>query len=332
MASKKKKNFSFENFMDTDELDSLMNEMSAVAPTKEEVEIVKKADGSLDMIPTADLVPYHNHTFRVLDDDDMAALVESIEINGIILPLLVRPEKNGRYEVISGHRRLFAANKLGLDEVPCKVTNVDDSTADIMMVDTNLHREEILPSDKAKSYDLRIKAMQAKGLLSDNEGESSYEEQLAEDVKSSRTTIFRYRKLLDLDPVLLDMVDEKIVAIKTGAKLAGLQKDYQSAIRDALIEYGKPLSMEDGDKLIIAAKSDLTKEKALAVLCGDIKPRKRNKSTSTLSKKMQAVEKNFASAYPDSIKELDGKQKEMFIKDCIKAYIETHDMWNDFTL
>lgn len=324
--AKKKKDFKFTNFMDEDAINELMNEIPSVSPTKEEVDIVKNAAGEGAMIPVDSLRDYHNHTYLVMDNEDMDALAESIKVMGVILPLLVRKINEDEYEVISGHRRLFAAKKVGLEEVPCKVIEADDATADIMMVDTNLHREEILPSEKARSFDVRIKAMQEKGLIENSEGDRKYEDMLAKDIKSSRISVYRYRKLLSLIPALLDMVDAKTIPVVSGSKLASLSEDSQTAIAEALSESGKLLSAEDTDKLVLAAKTPLTKERVLAVLAGEIKPRKR--TATTLPKKTQAVEKNFSSAYPSSIKALDGSRKESFIKACIEEYVKNHDSWD----
>lgn len=326
----RKKGFDFGSYIDPDLMNEIISKAPEVAPTEEEVEIVKNAEGDVMNISPMLLSEYHNHTYKVLDNEDMDALVESINDIGIILPLLVRDIGDGHYEVISGHRRLFAAKKIGLETVPCKVITVDDATADIMMVDTNLHREEISPSEKAKSYEVRIKAMKKKGLLKDAEGERQYESQLAEDLNSSRTNIIRYRKLLQLDPILLSLVDSKDIPVGAGAKLAAIPAEQQKYIIDALSQTGKAINADVAEKIVTASKSGLSADKVVSILNGDFKPRKR---TSGGSKKNNALkEKNIQSAYPAAIKDLSSEEKAAFIRDCILTYVSSHDTWNDITL
>lgn len=323
--AKKKKGFDIGAFMDQESLELLMQKgEESVAPSEEEVKIVKDSDGDMKMISVSELSEYHNHTYKVLDNEDMAALTDSIKDMGIILPLLVKKSKGG-YEVISGHRRLFAAKKLGLSEVPCKVLTVDDATADIMMVDTNLHREEISPSEKARSYDLRIKAMKKKG---GPESESNITEQLAQELKSSRQNVNRYRKLLKLSPALLEMVDKKEISVNAGAALAEIPMDEQKHVVEAIEEKTQPITIDIAEKLATASRNGLTKDKVLAIFGGEFKPRKKRGPSEPTGIK----EKNIKSFYPASVKKLPGKDKEAFIADCIKAYLESHDSWNGLDL
>jgi len=325
----KRKGFDFGSFMDIDALNELSNMESSIAPNEKEVEIVKNSAGDVEFVSVADLAEYHNHTYRVLDNEDMEALIDSIKEMGIILPLLVRRTSKGKLEIVSGHRRLFAAKKLGLEEVPCKILDIDEATADIMMVDTNLHREEILPSEKAKSYDVRIKAMKRKGLLGEEEGSNSqYEELLAKDVKSSKVNVYRYRKLLKLNKPLLDLVDKKEISVNAGAKLASVPKDQQACITEALKEAKNPITMEAADKIATASRTGLTKDKVLGILDGEFKPRKPKVETP----KKSISEKNFKSVYPKTIKGLSGAEKEAFIIECIEAYIKDNSEWNGYSL
>ena len=328
MASKKN-NFTFGSYFDEEALNQLFDQSSSISPTQEEVEIVKNAGGDVVELPLKSLISYHNHTYKVLDNEEMEALADSIKDIGIILPLLVRKIDDGKYEIISGHRRRFAAEKAGLETVPCKITEVDDATADIMMVDTNLHREEISPSEKARSYDVRIKAMKEKGLLSGDEGERTLETQLAADVNSSRASIFRYRKLLQLVPELLNLVDIKAISVNAGAKLAAVSQEDQKYIVEALKETNKPLTIDVADKIVTASKTDLTKEKVAAIIKGDFTPRKRTE-TKTQKAPAQAKDKNIP--YPKTIRILDGKTKEEFIAACIEAYLASNETWNGIPL
>lgn len=323
----KNSGFDFGGYFDQDALSMLIDKNDANAPTKDEVDIVTKTEGDVELLPLASLVDYHNHTYKVLDNEDMDALVDSIKDMGIILPILVRKIEKDKYEVISGHRRKRAAAILGLEKVPCKIVEADDASADIMMVDTNLHREEISPSEKARSYEVRIKAMKEKGLMpNDTDGARKYEEELAKEVKSSRASIFRYRKLLDLDPSILEMVDEKKVAVNAGAKIAALSKEDQKIVVEAMKETGKPLTMDVADKLVTAAASEFSKERAVSIFTGDLKPRKRT------PKPAEIKEKDIAEVMPKKIKALEAKDKARFVKACIEEYLKTHSEWEDVAL
>ena len=325
----KRKDFDFGTFMDMESLNELAEKGSKVAPSKEEIKIVKNSDGDMRNIPVSKLSEYHTHTYKVLDNEDMEALCDSIKDIGIILPLLVREKGLDEFEVVSGHRRLFAAKKIKLKEVPCKILTVDDATADIMMVDTNLHREEILPSDKARSYELRIEAMKTKGLLDKtSESESKYEELLAIDVKSSKVNVYRYRKLLNLCDELLNLVDKKVIAVNAGAKLAAVPMNQQMHIVDALKETRRPITMDAADKIATASRTGLTKDKVLEILDGSFKPRKKKVQVSPKAIK----EKNIKTSYPKSVATLSGAEKESFIKDCIEEYIKNHKEWNGHEL
>lgn len=327
--AKKNSGFDFGGYFDQDALSMLIDKKDANAPTESEIELIEKTEGDIILLPLSALHSYHNHTYKVLDNEDMDALVDSIKDIGIILPLLVRKTKVDEYEIISGHRRRHAAELAGLETVPCKIVEADDATADMMMVDTNLHREEILPSEKAKSYKVKIEAMKKKGLIPDSaEGLRKYEEQLAKDIKTSRASIFRYRKLLDLLPTFLDLIDEKEISVNAGAKLANIPKEQQECVLKAMEIAKKPITIEMADKLATAAasKEGLTTEKAVEILTGGLKPRKR-----TL-KKAEVKEKDFAPSLPKAINELEAKEKAEFLKVCIEEYIKTHDEWNGAAL
>ena len=319
------------SFIDNTPFDAMFGGIEN-APSEKEKEIIENTDGERRDISVKHLYEAKHHTFRVIDDEAMDHLKESIKINGIFYPLIVRADGHGKYEVLSGHRRLYAAKDIGLEKVPCLIADVDDATADIIMVDTNLHREEILPSEKARSYDLRIKAMKEKGLLSEEiSGERQYEEMLATDTNSSRVNVYRYRKLLLLKPYLLDQVDKKIISVNAGAKLASLSENQQNIVVDALLETNKSITMEAADKIVsLSDNRSLTKDKVISIIDGKFSPRKR--SVSAGNAKNAVKEKNFASVYPASIRTMDSKEKESFIMECIRAYVENNDSWNGISL
>lgn len=321
----KKKGFDISGFMDQESLELLMEKgKESLKPTEAEVKFVKESSGDLQDIPVKNLVDYRNHTFKVFDNEDMADLVESIDKMGIVVPISVRKLDDERYEIVSGHRRVHAATILGLEAVPCLITDVDDATADILSVDTNLHRKELLPSEKAKSYDLRIKAMRKKGLMNtEEESDSTYAAKFAEEIKSSRANITRYRKLLKLTPALLEMVDNKEIPVNAGAALADISKDDQKCVIEALKEAKNPITIENSEKIVTAARSGLTKEKVFSILDGDFTPRKKKAPGAPMGIK----EKNIKASYPASIKSLTASEKEAFIVECISEYVKSHKTW-----
>ena len=194
-------------------------------------------------IPVNKLHGFENHPFKVLDDEEMNTLIESIQHLGIITPLTVRPLENteDEYEVISGHRRLHAAVKAGLESVPAFIFAVNRDEAAIMLVDNNLHREHILPSEKAFAYKLKLEAMSRQGyrsdLTSDQVGRKlETAEIIAEQANESKTQVRRYIRLTNLIPELLDMMDEGKIAFSVGVELSFLDDELQYDVLNACEE------------------------------------------------------------------------------------------------
>jgi len=183
---------------------------------------------------------FEGHPFKVLDDEDMGSLIESIRQQGIISPLIVRAiESTDEYEVISGHRRLHAAVKAGLSEVPALIYPLDRSEAMIAVVDSNLHRERLLPSEKAFAYKMKMDAMKAQGrrtdlTLSQLATKSDTAAEIGKSQNESRDQVFRYIRLTYLIPELLDKVDEGIVALSPAVELSYLSKEQQKILLDAM--------------------------------------------------------------------------------------------------
>ena len=183
---------------------------------------------------------FEGHPFKVLDDEDMGNLIESIRQQGIISPLIVRAiESTDEYEVISGHRRLHAAVKAGLSEVPALIYPLDRSEAMIAVVDSNLHRERLLPSEKAFAYKMKMDAMKAQGrrtdlTLSQAATKSDTATVIGKSQNESRDQVFRYIRLTYLIPELLDRVDEGIVALSPAVELSYLSKEQQKILLDAM--------------------------------------------------------------------------------------------------
>ena len=183
---------------------------------------------------------FEGHPFKVLDDEDMGNLIESIRQQGIISPLIVRAiESTDEYEVISGHRRLHAAVKAGLSEVPALIYPLDRNEAMIAVVDSNLHRERLLPSEKAFAYKMKMDAMKAQGrrtdlTLSQLATKSDTAAEIGKSQNESRDQVFRYIRLTYLIPELLDKVDEGIVALSPAVELSYLSKEQQKILLDAM--------------------------------------------------------------------------------------------------
>lgn len=188
-------------------------------------------------IPVNKLHGFENHPFKVLDDEEMNTLIESIQHLGIITPLTVRPLENteDEYEVISGHRRLHAAVKAGLESVPAFIFPVNRDEAAIMLVDNNLHREHILPSEKAFAYKLKMDALNHQG-ASRQVGEKWSVEQIAESANESERQVHRYIRLTNLIPELLDMMDEGKIALSVGVELSFLDDERQYDVLNACEE------------------------------------------------------------------------------------------------
>ncbi len=183
---------------------------------------------------------FEGHPFKVLDDEDMGNLIESVRQQGIISPLIVRTiESTDEYEVISGHRRLHAAIKAGLSEVPALIYPLDRSEAMIAVVDSNLHRERLLPSEKAFAYKMKMDAMKAQGrrtdlTLSQAATKSDTAAEIGKSQNESRDQVFRYIRLTYLIPELLDKVDEGIIALSPAVELSYLPKEQQKILLDAM--------------------------------------------------------------------------------------------------
>ena len=190
-------------------------------------------------MPLSDLHPFEGHPFKVLDDELMAQTVESIEQIGVVSPLIVRPDPEGGYEILSGHRRLHAAQLAGLETVPVIVKEMDDDAAIIFMVDSNLQRENILPSERAFSYKMKLEAMKHQGergdLTSAQVGPKSWAAQVvAEEAGDSKSQVKRYIRLTNLIPEILDMVDEKKIAFNPAVELSYLKPSEQKEFLEAM--------------------------------------------------------------------------------------------------
>ena len=193
-------------------------------------------------MPLSDLHPFEGHPFKVLDDELMEQTVESIKQIGVVSPLIVRPDPEGGFEILSGHRRLHAAQLAGLETVPVIVKEMDDDAAIIFMVDSNLQRENILPSERAFSYKMKLEAMNHQGQRVDLtcsqlgnklDGKKS-SEVMADELGTSKNQIFRYIRLTNLIPEILEMVDEKKIAFNPAVELSYLKTSEQKEFLEAM--------------------------------------------------------------------------------------------------
>ena len=196
----------------------------------------------VQQIPIGELFPFKNHPFKVLDDESMQRTVESVEQYGVLSPLIARPRPEGGYEIISGHRRQHAAQLAGLETLPVIVRQMDDDAAVLLMVDSNLQRENILPSERAFAYKMKLEAIKNQGARSDlTSGQIVQKsklsiERVAEDAGEGYKTVQRFIRLTNLVPELLDMVDEKKIAFNPAVELSYLdeaqQRDFLEAMND----------------------------------------------------------------------------------------------------
>lgn len=211
----------------------------------------------VDTVVIDDLHPFKHHPFKVLDNEEMNQMVESVQQFGILNPLIVRPDENGTYEIVSGHRRARAAELAGLTTVPAIVRQLDDDAAIILMVDSNLARENILPSEKAWSYKLKLDAMKRQGERTDltcsqlgNKfpGVKS-SEIMAKEVGESKNQIFRYIRLTNLIPELLDMVDTKQISFNPAVELSYLKPFEQTQFISAMEYGGAPPTLSQAQRI-----------------------------------------------------------------------------------
>ena len=185
-----------------------------------------------EYLPIEKLRPFDGHPFKVEDNEEMDQLVESILVQGVLTPLVVRPLESGEYEVISGHRRLHACKKAGLDSIPAIVTDMDRDTATIAMVDSNLHREHILPSEKAFAYKLKAEAMHHQGRTSGQVGQKWTRDEVANG--ESGRQVQRYIRLTHLIPKILQMVDDGKIALTPAVEISYLTKLEQADLLETM--------------------------------------------------------------------------------------------------
>ena len=250
-------------------------------------------------IPIDALHPFINHPFKVLDDEAMTRTVESIAQYGVLAPLIARPRPDGDgYEIISGHRRQYAAKLAGLETLPVIVRNMDDNAAVLLMVDSNLQREHILPSERAFAYKMKLEALKNQGARSDLTSSQigtklRADEKVAQDSGDSRNQVQRYIRLTNLVPELLAMVDEKKISFNPAVELSYLDEKQQRDFLEAMDGTQNAPSVSQAMQLKkMAQRGEFTYEKAFDIL-GQEKKRERD----TVTIKNETLRKYFPRSY-----------------------------------
>ena len=226
----------------------------------------------VQQIPIGELFPFKNHPFKVLDDESMQRTVESVEQYGVLSPLIARPRPEGGYEIISGHRRQHAAQLAGLDTLPVIVRNMDDDAAVLLMVDSNLQRENILPSERAFAYKMKLEALKNQGARSDLTSPQvaakfRSDDAVAKDQGISGDTVRRYIRLTNLVPELLDMVDEKKIAFNPAVELSYLDTNQQRNFLEAMNDTQNAPSLSQAQRLKkLAQEGHFSYDVAFAVM------------------------------------------------------------------
>lgn len=252
----------------------------------------------VQQIPVSELFPFKNHPFKVLDDDSMTRTVESISQFGVLAPLIARPRPEGGYEIISGHRRKHAAELANLDTVPVIVRNMEDDAATILMVDSNLQREHILPSERAFAYKMKLDAIKNQGARSDLTSPQlaakfRSDDAVAKDQGISGDTVRRYIRLTSLIPELLDMVDEKKISFNPAVELSYLDESQQRDFLEAMDGTQNAPSVSQAQQLKKMAQcGEFTYEKAF-----DILGQEKKSEQDTVTIKNDILRKYFPRSY-----------------------------------
>ena len=228
-------------------------------------------------IPISELVPFKDHPFRVVDDDHMMETVESVKEYGVLVPVIVRPLEDGLYEIVSGHRRKRACELAGIDEIPVIIRDLDDDEATIIMVDSNLQRETILPSERAKAYQMKMEALYHQGkrhdLTSRQVGEKLSVEKVADDAGTSERQVQRFIRLNSLEQPLLDKVDDGKLAFTPAVELSYLNPQEQAWVQTALEKTQQTPSLSQAQRMKQESKEGkLTEDGVLSIMSEEKKP------------------------------------------------------------
>ena len=252
----------------------------------------------VQQIPIGELFPFKNHPFKVLDDDSMSDTVESVKQYGVLSPLIARPRPKGGYEIISGHRRQHAAELAGLETLPVIVRQMDDDAAIILMVDSNLQREHILPSERAFAYKMKLDAMKNQGTRSDLTSTQVVSklrsnEKLGAENNQSRETVRRFIRLTNLIPELLDMVDNKTVSFNPAVELSYLSPEQQQEVIRAMDDTQNFPSVSQAKRIKKLAQDGTFTTETIVAIMGEEK----KSELDTVTIKNDTLRKDFPRSY-----------------------------------
>lgn len=295
-----------------------LNSYDDIFSTEETREDAKR-EKVMDM-PLSELYPFPDHPFQVRDDESMQETVESIKEYGVLVPAIVRPRADGGYELVSGHRRKHACELAGLPTMPVIVRDLDDDAATIIMVDSNIQRENILPSERAKAYKMKLDAIKRQGARTDltcdqvgyklEDGKKSIQI-VADQAGESKTQVQRFIRLNELTPELQQMVDDKKIAMTPAVELSYLKPEEQTLLLDTIESEQATPSLSQAQRLKkFSAEGHLNEDSMLAIMSEEKKPEK-----SDLTIKADKLQKYFPKSYTPQqmeqviIRLLEGWQK-----------------------
>lgn len=265
-------------------------------------------------IPIKLIDQFPKHPYKVKDDEDMLNLMESIRENGVLTPATVRLKKDGRYEMLSGHRRWRACKKLGMETLRCEVVDLDKDAATIFMVDSNMYRSELLPSEKAFAYKMRLNAIKRQGKRTDltfSPVDKRYRSGMdfAEDVNESQAQIYRYIRLTELIPELLDMVDEGKMGMRPAVEISYFPKDLQESLADNMAMEACTPSHDQTIRMRRLLREDKLTPESIAAIMQEEKPNQKEKVVLKSTK--------VASLFP---KDLPITQREDYVVKAMEHY------------
>lgn len=268
--------------------------------TSEERALEAQTQERVMMLSVSELHDFPGHPFQVLDDEEMEKLAESITQHGVLMPGLVRPRAAGGYEIVAGHRRKFASMKAGIREMPVIVRDMDDDTAVILMVDSNVQRENVLPSEKARAYKMKLDAMKRQGERTDLTSAGirqklSSVQKIADDAGEGKTKIQQYIKINDLIPELLEMVDGNEIKFNPAYELAFLRPEEQAVLYDILQAEEATPSLSQAQRLKRASQEGRLSEQDIAAIMREEKAQTRDTGKVTLPAK--EIEQFFPKSY-----------------------------------
>lgn len=269
--------------------------------TSEERALEAQTQERVMMLPVSELHDFPGHPFQVRDDEEMEKLAESITQHGVLMPGLVRPRAAGGYEIVAGHRRKFASMKAGVREMPVIVRNMDDDTAVILMVDSNVQRENVLPSEKARAYKMKLDAIKRRAGRPGKENSAGFRQNLfsiqkiADDAGEGKTKIQQYIKINDLIPELLKMVDGNEIKFNPAYELAFLRPEEQAVLYDILQAEEVTPSLSQAQRLKRASQEGRLSEQDIAAIMREEKAQTRDTGKVTLPAK--EIEQFFPKSY-----------------------------------